>query len=400
MRHSAAIPFVPRIALPALTLILVAPWVVHFYWPVNWVMDVQDHQIGRDFINVWVGPQLAFGGRLETLFSIYGYHSAINQIFDQALPLHNWSYPLFMLPVFWPLSQLPYLAALAVWTVGLFAIFSAVALSQVDREFRAYALLALVAAPASVINILSGQNGFLSAALLLGGILLIDRRPIVAGILFGLLTFKPQLGIVLPFALLALGAWRTIAAAAVATLALVTMSIAFFGIDAWRSYFAVTGVYQFELMESFYGFYTAMMMSVLAAGRTLGFSYTASFIVQAVVSLAALVGACWAVRQTADAQKRAFVLVIASLLITPYSFNYDFTALSAILVWKLCRPWPEDWGRRAQYMLTYLSPVLLMYLNAINLAFMPGLLIILFAVAVQEAAEDRVAATRKVVAHA
>jgi hypothetical protein len=400
VRHSTAIPFVPRIALPVLALVFVAPWIVYFYWPVNWVMDVQDHQIGRDFINVWVGPQLAFGGRLETLFSIYGYHSAINQIFDQALPLHNWSYPLFALPVFWPLAQLPYLVALAIWTVALFAVFSAVALSQVDREFRVFALFALIAAPASVVNILSGQNGFLSGALLLGGILLIDRRPVVAGILFGLLTFKPQLGIVLPFALLALGAWRTIAAAAATTLALVAMSIAFFGIDAWRSYFAVTGAYQFQLMESFYGFYTAMMMSALAAGRTLGFSYAASFLAQAVVSLAVLVAACWAVRQTADAQKRAFVLVIASLLITPYSFNYDFTALTAILVWKLCKPWPEDWSRRALYVLTYLSPVLMMYLNAVNLAFMPGLLIVLFAIAVQEAVEDRVAAPRKVVAHA
>jgi hypothetical protein len=400
VRHSTAIPFVPRIALPVLALILVAPWAVYFYWPVNWVMDIQDHQIGRDFINVWVGPQLAFGGRLETLFSIYGYHSAINQIFDQALPLHNWSYPLFALPVFWPLAQLPYLVALAIWTAALLAVFSAVALSQVDREFRVYALFALIAAPASVINILSGQNGFLSGALLLGGILLIDRRPVVAGILFGLLTFKPQLGIVLPFALLALGAWRTIAAAAVTTLALVAMSVAFFGIDAWRSYFAVTGAYQFELMESFYGFYTAMMMSVLAAGRTLGFSYTVSFVAQAVVSLAVLAAACWAVRQTADAQKRAFVLVIASLLITPYSFNYDFTALTAILVWKLCSPWPEDWGRRALYALTYFSPVLLMYLNAVNLAFMPGLLVVLFAIAIQEAAEDRVVVPNKVVAHA
>lgn len=67
------------------------------------------------------------------------------------------------------------------------------------------------AAPARLVNILNGQNGFLSAALLLGGTWWIDRRPVAAGILFGLLTFKPQFGTLLPFVPIALAAWRVIA---------------------------------------------------------------------------------------------------------------------------------------------------------------------------------------------
>ena len=74
--------------------------------------------------------------------------------------------------------------------------------------------------PACPINAIGGQNGFLSAALFLGGVLNIDRRPILSGVLIGLLTFKPHLGVVLPFALVALGAWRVIASAAVTALAL------------------------------------------------------------------------------------------------------------------------------------------------------------------------------------
>ena len=92
------------------------------------------HQIGRDFINIWAGPQLAFDGKLAVLFDLKAYHAAIGELFGHPLPFHNWGYPLFTLPVFWPLAQLPYFVALGVWTFGLFAIFAAVTLSQVERR--------------------------------------------------------------------------------------------------------------------------------------------------------------------------------------------------------------------------------------------------------------------------
>ena len=138
-------------------------------------------------------------------------------------------------------------------------------LAEVEPARRLPALLLLALTPACLINTIGGQNGFLSAALFLGGVLNIDRRPILAGVLIGLLTFKPHLGIVLPFALVALGAWRVIASAAVTALALFALSTAMFGLDAWREYVAVVGPYQTELLRQFEGFYTNMMVSVLAS---------------------------------------------------------------------------------------------------------------------------------------
>ncbi len=118
-------------------------------------------------------------------------------MFRTALPFHNWGYPPFTLLLLRPLGGLPYFAALALWTAGLFAVFAGVTLSQVPPERRGAALVALALAPACLINAVGGQNGFLTAALLLGGLLALDRRPILAGILFGLLTWKPHLGLVL-----------------------------------------------------------------------------------------------------------------------------------------------------------------------------------------------------------
>jgi Glycosyltransferase family 87 len=386
----------------ALPVALLCPLVVGFYWPAARGLDVTGHQIGRDFINVWAGPQLAFGGELATLFDLHAYHAAIGVLFGQPLPFHNWGYPPFTLLAFWPLAQLPYFVALAVWTVGLFAVFAGVTLSQVERPRRASALLALILAPACLINTIGGQNGFLSAALMLGGILSIDRRPILAGMLFGLLTFKPHLGVVLPFALLALRAWRVIATAAVTALVLVLLSIAVFGIEPWRQYIEVTSAYQLLLLERFRGFYTYMMVSGIAGARTFGLTYSVALVLQIALAVPVLGAAIWAVRSTTDACRRAFVLVSATPLVTPYAFNYDLTALAAVLVWTLCRT-PRDelvrglllflgWMTPVRGLILFLgwiTPILAMYLNELGFGLAPLALAAIFALSVHDAVSAR-----------
>ena len=68
---------------------------------------------------------------------------------------------------------------------------------------------AVLASPAVFINAMFGQNGALTAALLIGGLLMPRRSGLIlAGILFGLLTIKPHLGILVPFCLIASRNWR------------------------------------------------------------------------------------------------------------------------------------------------------------------------------------------------
>jgi Glycosyltransferase family 87 len=237
-----------RLLLLVASIALMLP-ILRFYWPAGGGLDVVGYPLGRDFINVWSGPQVAFGDNVSVLFDLRGYHEAIGRLFGTPLPFHNWGYPLFTLPAFWPLAQLPYFWALTVWTAGLFAVFAAVVLAEVEPARRTQALMLLALTPACLINTIGGQNGFLSAALFLGGVLNIDRRPILSGVLIGLLTFKPHLGIVLPFALVALGAWHVIASAAVTALVLFGVATAIFGLDAWRDYFAAVSPYQTELLR-------------------------------------------------------------------------------------------------------------------------------------------------------
>ncbi len=386
--HRGAID--PRILLPILSVVLFAP-VLTIYWPASHGLDVTDHQIGRDFINAWSGPQLAFSGRLSVLFDFDAYHAAISALFGAPLPFHSWSYPLFALFIYWPFAQLPYFAALMVWTIGLFAVFATITLSQIERPARPFALVLLALAPASLINIVGGQNGFLTATLLLGGMLLLDRRPVLAGILFGLLTYKPQLGLVLPFVLLALGAWRAIFAATATATVLIAASFAVFGLEAWQSYFEVTSAFQVRILERMTDFGVLMLTSVMMGARTFGVPLQAALMIQVAVAIPVVAIAAFAVQQTADPSKRAFVLVAATLLATPYALVYDFPALAAVIAWRLCAPQPLGAGRTVLLLLAWLVPLGAMYLNSFGLGVAPLAVLGVFALAVRDAVGVRAA---------
>ena len=359
-----------RVLLIVASLLLLAP-LLTLYWPAAGGLDVTGHPIGRDFINVWSGPQVVFRGKIETLFDVHAYHEAIGALFGRPLPFHNWSYPLYSLFAFWPLSQLPYFWALAVWTFGLFAIFSTVVLREVEPSSRLPALALLAAAPACLLNLIAGQNGFLSAALFLSGVLCIDRRPVLAGVLFGLLTFKPHLGVALPFALLALRAWRVIAIAVVTGLTFFALSVAVFGPDAWVKYLTATGAMQTSLLAHFKGFYTTMMVSVLACLRASGVPYETAVPLQAAISVAAIAGAMWAVRHASDPCRRALILVTATLLATPYAFNYDMTALAGVLVWLMVGRLRPSFLVGPVYIFAWLAPAGVMILALYGVGFAP-----------------------------
>jgi hypothetical protein len=261
--------------------------------------------------------------------------------------------------------------------------------SRIEQSMRPLALALLVLAPATLINGLSGQNGFLTACLLIGGILLLDRRPVLAGILFGLLTYKPHLGVAVPFVLLALGAWRTIAAATTTAILLIAASVALFGLDAWRSYFQVTAGLQVRVLEHFSDFGPLMVTSVMVSvARTFGVSLQAGLAAQIAAAVPVIVLAVWAVRQTSDPARRAFVLVTATLLATPYAMVYDFCALTAVMAWRLFRPQPLGAVRTAIILVAWLMPVGAIYLNKFDLGLAPLAVLAVFAIAVRDAVAE------------
>src|ERR1700761_2158821 len=187
---------------------------------------------GDDFVNYWSGPYLALHGRAIEVYNFAAFHAFERSITGPSLDYYHYSYPPVLLLLMLPLALVPYVPALGVWLVATwYGFYRALRLTGRDGV-----LLLSFAAPALFVNAVGGQNGALTAVLLGGGLLLLDRRPVVAGILFGLLVYKPQLGLMLPFALIAGRRWLTVGVTAATAIALVAASCVAFGAHRWLEY--------------------------------------------------------------------------------------------------------------------------------------------------------------------
>jgi hypothetical protein len=310
-----------------------APVVWLFYWPGGGLLDTVGYHLGRDFINVWTGPQVVdrFGSMM--LLDLKGYHSAQSGIVGFNILFHNWSYPIDFLFVAYPFSWLPYAPALAVWTGLGLAIYVAVVASRIPAEQRALAILFLLIAPATVVNIIGGQNGFYTAALILGAIALLDRRPWLAGVLLGLLTMKPHLGVVIGVVLLVTLAWRTIISTGVTAAVLVGASVWMWGAGPWMTYLTETSAHTFEVLTAFEGFQKLMTLSVLSSLRAFGLPVWLAEAVQAAASLCAIATSALLFRRTQDVALRALLVTSGTFLASPYVFNYDLPILTGAILW-------------------------------------------------------------------
>lgn len=313
------------------------PFLWQVYWPAAWPLDTANHAVGRDFVNLWVGGRLLLEGQWAALFNIDAYLDALRRIFHPMLAQHVWSYPPTSFLLAAPLAMLPYGLALVLWTLAGLALLVWAAQLRLDTGATGRTILLVLLAPATVLNVICGQNGFLTAALLAGGILLLDRRPIAAGVLIGLLSYKPQFGIVIAFVLLALGAWRTIAAAAITALAMALASCLLFGLEPWHAFFVYTLPKQGALLERFQGFFTHMLLSPYAALRQLGARHDLAMGLQVMITLATVVCAMLYVRKTRDPERRLLFVSAATFLATPYALTYDLPIVSLAIARLLVR---------------------------------------------------------------
>jgi len=211
-----------------------------------------------------------------------------------------------------------------------FALFAAAALAFV-REFAPEARRGLVLLGITGFALMmaeSTQNGFLTSAAVLYTLAYMRRRPMLAGCALALLTMKPQLGFLIPLLALLDRNWALLRWATLFTALLVGGSVLLYGADSWRAFFTQVIPYQNFVMHHWIGPFLNMMPGTFGSLRTLGASAGSALAAQAAVSviaLLALLRLVWIVR---DPLERAFALLVATFLVTPYSFDYDMGALS------------------------------------------------------------------------
>ena len=346
-------------------------------------MDWQGHALGRDFVNVFTAGHLIAEGRTLEIFTPRTFLVGAKRLFDPRLPMHFWSYPPPGLLLAAPLGLLPYFPGLWAWTLtGMAVLWPALrAFFRQAGGVVPTAGLALLtfAGPATSTNIGLGQNGAVTAALLMGGLSLLETRPYAAGALLGLLVFKPQIALLLPVMVLAGGRWRTMAGAAASAVALILASTLLYGVESWRLWFTDTLQMQSAMLSRGHGPFQWMMPSAFMGARILGMNYVQSLAVQAPFTLAGgwMVWRAWRA-PAATPLVRAAILCIATFVASPQAFNYDLipALAAAALLWRMERGW---WGwamlGRPLAMLTWTLPVSMMALQYAKAPLTPLILL-------------------------
>lgn len=282
-----------------------------------------------DFSNLWAAGVLVLQGKLALLFEPEAYRAALRQLFTPLLTDQEWSYPPSMLLLAVPLGLLPAWPAYWVWTFGTILMLH---LALRPLKLPPAAQLAILVSPGVVMSVLVGQNGAFTASLLVGGLLLAPRKPVMAGILFGLLTVKPHLGLLVPFCLLASRNGKAILSATLTTALLVSVTAILFGPSVWISFRTVTAPLMTAILEAPYPqSYHTLALTAFAAGRSFGWDLPASYLLQGGVTLVALAAAIWLWWPGAvpmSHERRAVLTGLLALIATPYGYVYDSVPLS------------------------------------------------------------------------
>lgn len=289
-------------------------------------LDRFGRPLGTDFSAFWTAGRMALSGNAPLAYDWGALFALQRQVHGVEL-YFPWSYPPVFLPVVAVLAALPYVPALVLWQAASFS--AAFAVFRAILPQRAAVLYAL-GFPAVLICLGHGQTGFLTAALLGGGILALPRSELRAGVLFGLLIYKPQFGLLLPFALAAAGYWRAIAAAAVTGIAACGLSLALWGSEVWRAFFhwiPLTEHIAFEAGDT--GF--EKFQSIFAWVRLCGGGLFTAYVLQGIVTFAALAACTWVWRRPLDLRIKGAALLTGTLLSSPYMLDYDLVAFGLAL---------------------------------------------------------------------
>jgi len=285
-----------------------------------------------DFVSFYAAGSLADSGTPELAYDRSEHYAAEERATKAGIDYNFFYYPPTFLLLCALLAHLPYIIAFLIFEVTTLSLYLLVA-----RHILGYRdsviLVPLLAFPPVLWTLGLGQNAFLTAGLFAAATLFIDRRPVIAGLLFGALCYKPHFGLLVPVALAAGGHWRALAAAFASVAALCLLSLTLFGLEAWRDFLtaaaASPAVYQSGRI-AFSGF-----INPFGAVLLLGGSPTMAYTLQAatIVAAALLVAYVWHRHESLPI--RAATLVSATLTAAPVALFYDLMLAAVATAWLL-----------------------------------------------------------------
>ncbi len=336
-------------ALFVLVLLGILPIIARFAAG-HGLIDKSSVPFGGDYISFYAASKLALSGHAADAWHPAIHKAAENAVFDNRL--HDyWAffYPPAYMVICVPLGLLSYgwsvLIAMSATTMAMLKWLH-VWLRQM-RPDASGLWLPLIAFPGVWMNIACGQNAALTTALMAGGCLLLQRAPVISGLVFGLLVIKPQLALAIPFILAADGRWRTFFATAFSAVTLSAIAFFVVGQTGYAAFFANSHLAREALEKGLVD--TSAIQSAFAGLKLLGLPNGLAYAGHALVALAVL---GWSVhiirRYRPDAVALGALLASATLLLSPFLLNYDLMMIALPLGWLVMqgarqgfRPWEK-----------------------------------------------------------
>ncbi len=301
----------------------------------NWttggpLTDNLGRPIGTDFAGMWTAGRMLLDGNPYGLFDPEQHFAFQRAYFaDPGIDVYGWHYPPFFLAIAALLASMPYLVALAVWQVSSFAFYLS-AMRAIAPPSKALMFVA-IGFPAVFVTVGHGHNAFLTAGLLGFGLFFLDRRPLLAGVLIGLLAYKPQFGLIVPVVLLLGGHWRATAAATITVFAMSAAVTLWLGPGIWAAFLEGAEFTKTVILEQgVTGWHK--IQSTFSALRSFGAPVDVAYAGQAMVTLAVIATLALIVWRKTDARLIAALAAAGALLATPYCLDYDMTILGVAIV--------------------------------------------------------------------
>lgn len=319
-------------------LIAIALWSV-FIWDYSTpaLLDRNGLLKGTDFLHFYTIGTLAREGRFSDLYDIAKQTKLAGELIPVSkglvyLPLYGPQVALF----FAPLSRFFYGAALLVWitlNAALYATCCWLIWRQCPalRRYQGTVALAAIAFPAFFHLLVWGQtSGVALCALTLMFLALKANKRFTAGLAFGLLFFKPQLGLAGFAIFLLAGEWKILGGAAVTSFAQLAIAWLVCGTIAMREYLASlwhipANMHLLEpkpyQLHSLRGFWE-LLVPWLTAQRAL---YGVSFACVLMLGFRA-----W--QSARSLELRFSALLIATVLLAPHLTIYDLVILAPVFL--------------------------------------------------------------------
>ena len=282
----------------------------------------------KDFVAFWAAGSLALRGQAQAL-----YDNGIIEAFERARVsmapgYYAFYYPPPFLLLCIPLALLPYVPSLLLFEAG-----QAVLLWRLLRRIlpQRWALPLILSFPGFLMNVLSGQNGGLTAVCFAGAALWLERRPLAAGACLGALVYKPQMALAVPIALFAARRWRAAFAAAATAAGICLISLVLLGSGPWKGFLvnAPAARGDLEHLAGKWHMMASLYADVRIAGGDVLFGYAAQALL-ALVALGLLAHLCW---RRPGAGAEAAGLAATTLLVTPFLYDYDLAVMAVPLAW-------------------------------------------------------------------